>query len=352
MLFTDRQRVHLPVIWHIVAWSVLALLAAAAVTATFEVSSRKLLALAHDALPYVLILAWPITVLSIVAGAWPLACAGAVLIAYHLALMIPRIRSDQVPRWVTDAPRFDLTVANVYVDNETPGDLATEIIGGGADVVVIAEWNDRFGAEFDAAGAELTYPHRLCNECDNEDYIVTVASRLPLEESSRVVPVGPLIITHAVITCGSRPVGVIAVHPTAVVDPGGYDEWKAQLEALLEYIRTVDGPFVIAGDFNSTRFRPEFQRLLDLGLIDAHDTLGRGLSASFRLAATGALAAAGTIVRLDHALLSDGVWPVMAKDLESCGSDHVPFTVTLAVRPDKTGHPRGAHDAAMSRSTM
>jgi endonuclease/exonuclease/phosphatase (EEP) superfamily protein YafD len=300
----------------------------------------------------VLVLAWPITFVAIFAGVWVLASAGAILVAYHLALIIPRIRSDRVPRWVMDAPRFDLTVANVYVDNETPGDLAREIIASCADVIVIAEWNDEFGAEFEAAGADVTYPHRLCNECENEDYVVTVASKVALEESSQVVTVGPLIVTHAVITCGSMPVGVIAVHPTAVVDPGGYDEWKAQLDALREYVRTIDGPYLIAGDFNSTRFRPEFQRLLDLGLSDAHDTLGRGLSASFRLAATGALAAAGTIVRLDHALLSDGVWPVMAKDLESCGSDHVPFTLTLAVRPSTKRDTSGAHDAAMSRSTM
>jgi endonuclease/exonuclease/phosphatase (EEP) superfamily protein YafD len=111
----------------------------------------------------------------------------------------------------------------------------------------------------------------------------------------------------------------------------------------------VDGPFVIAGDFNSTRFRPEFKRLLDAGLIDAHDTLGRGLSTSFQLAATGALAAAGGIVRLDHALLSDGVWPVSSRDLDAGGSDHVPFVVTLAVRPN-TRLPGGDADAAVSRS--
>lgn len=339
-------------IWHIVAWSVLALLAAAAITSMFGVSSRTLLALANDGLPYVLLLAWPITLVAIFASAWSLACAGAALVAYHLALIIPRVRSDQVPRWVVDAPRFDLSVANVYVDNKTPEAMARQIVSCGADVVVIAEWNDRFGAAFDAAGAKEIFPHRICNDCDNSAYVVTVASKLPLEKESQVVTVGPLIITHAVITCGSRHVGVLAVHPTAMVDPGGYPEWKAQLDALLGYIRTVDGPFVIAGDFNSTRFRPEFQRLLHAGLIDAHDTLGRGLSASFRLAATGALAAAGTIVRLDHALLSDGVWPVVANDLDSCGSDHVPFKLTLAVRQTTKVPPAGSSDAVMSRSTM
>ena len=352
MLIAQRQRVHVAVIWHIVAWSVLAALAAAAVTATFGVSSRTLLAAAHDGLPYLLILAWPIALVAVVERRWPLAAAGAVLVSYHLALMIPRIRKDRVPRWVGDAPRMELVVANVYVDNETPEAMAEQLVACGADVVVVAEWNDTFAAAFAAAGADDVYPHRLCNDCDNKEYVVTVASKTPLGPQSRVETVGPLIITHAVVSCGPKALGLLAVHPTAMVDPGGYDEWKSQIDALISYIPSVSGPFVIAGDFNSTRFRPEFQRLLDTGLVDAHDTLGRGLSTSFRLAATGALAAAGTIVRLDHALLSDGVWPIAARDLESCGSDHVPFALTVAVRTNTRVEGVGVPGGVMSRSPV
>jgi endonuclease/exonuclease/phosphatase (EEP) superfamily protein YafD len=357
MLGAGTLRVHPFVIWHIFAWSVLAALAAVAVTAVFGVSSRKVLAAAHDALPYLLILAWPITLAAFFEQKWPLAAAGGVLVSYHLALMIPRIRAEQVPRWVANAPRLELVVANVYIDNETPDEMAQQLVASGADVIVVAEWNDTFANAFAAAGADDVYPHRLCNECDNKEYVVTVASKTPLAAESRVDTVGPLVITHAVVSCGPKPVGLLAVHPTAMVDPGGYDEWQAQLDALMSYIPSVSGPFIIAGDLNSTRFRPEFQQLLDMGLIDAHDTLGRGLSTSFRLSAKGALAAAGTVVRLDHALLSAGVWPVAARDLEPCGSDHVPFALTVAVHTNTKEEGTKVGDAAvpgevMSRSTM
>src|SRR5215207_3707249 len=168
--------VHHVVIWHIVAWSVLVALAAAAVTAALGVSSRKMLALAHDALPYLLILAWPITLVAALDSVWPLAIASAVLVAYHLALTISRLRTERVPRWVARAPRIDLTVANVYVDNETPREMADQLIARGSDVIVIAEWNETFDAAFDAAGADVAYAHRLCNESDDSDYVVTVAS--------------------------------------------------------------------------------------------------------------------------------------------------------------------------------
>jgi endonuclease/exonuclease/phosphatase (EEP) superfamily protein YafD len=105
------------------------------------------------------------------------------------------------------------------------------------------------------------------------------------------------------------------------------------MDALIAHVPTVQGPHVVAGDLNTTTFRPKVQELLDTGLVDAHESLGEGLSASFKLAADGVLAAPGAVVRLDHALLSENVRAISADDLPSEGSDHVPFAVTLAVRP-------------------
>jgi endonuclease/exonuclease/phosphatase (EEP) superfamily protein YafD len=76
---------------------------------------------------------------------------------------------------------------------------------------------------------------------------------------------------------------------------------------------------------------------LATGLIDAHESLGQGLSPSFKLAAEGVLATA-PVVRLDHVFLSHDVRAISAEDLASEGSDHFPFVVTLAVRPPN--HPR------------
>jgi endonuclease/exonuclease/phosphatase (EEP) superfamily protein YafD len=127
----------------------------------------------------------------------------------------------------------------------------------------------------------------------------------------------------------------------AAVDPGGLDEWEKQVDALIDFVPSIVGPFVIAGDLNTTTFRPKAQELLATGLVDAHEALGEGMSASFKLSADGALAIPGAVVRLDHAFLSDDVRAVQADDLASEGSDHLPFMVTLAVRPGSASRTGG-----------
>jgi endonuclease/exonuclease/phosphatase family metal-dependent hydrolase len=41
------------------------------------------------------------------------------------------------------------------------------------------------------------------------------------------------------------------------------------------------------------------------------------------------------VARLDHALVNDAVHPVRLTNLDARGSDHVPFTLRLAIRPDQ-----------------
>jgi endonuclease/exonuclease/phosphatase (EEP) superfamily protein YafD len=118
----------------------------------------------------------------------------------------------------------------------------------------------------------------------------------------------------------------------ATVDPGGHETWKEQIEALKELVPTLSGPLIIAGDLNTTRYRPEFEQLLECGLKDAIDALGMGLNPSFKLGAEGVLAEVGAVARLDHALVNDCVFPLSVENLEPCGSDHVPFKLRVAVR--------------------
>jgi endonuclease/exonuclease/phosphatase family metal-dependent hydrolase len=103
----------------------------------------------------------------------------------------------------------------------------------------------------------------------------------------------------------------------------------------------VHGPLVLAGDLNTSRFRPEFAGLLSLGFRDVHDALGKGLRPSFKLSNSGWLAKLGPLARLDHALTNAALHPVDVEELDANGSDHIPFIVTIAVN-DGTRSP-GRH---------
>lgn len=322
---------HLPLAVDVVEWAALGGLGVIAVTAVRRLHGNAALAIAHDLQPYLLGAAWPVMALSVLERSWWLAGAAALVAARHASLVLPRLRADRRPAWADEAPSLRVAVSNVYVDNETPGRLAAELVASEADVIVIAEWNARFAAAFSTTPGADAYAHRVDDPDDHSDYAVCVLSRLPLGEGSGMVSLGALRAAHAVVRTERGPLHVFGLNPMAAVDPGGYDAWRAQMAELIALVPTLSHPFVLAGDLNTTQFRPEFRALLAAGTTDAHDSLGRGLSRSFRIAARGLLARVGEVVRLDHALLSSDVHAVDVRDLGRCGSDHRPFVVTLAI---------------------
>lgn len=318
-------------------WVVVGGLAVLAATTLLHISGYAAVAVAQDALIYLLALAWVVLVVALVGQSWLVAAAAGVLVAYQVVLLIPRLVASRVPRWVREAPRLDLLVTNVFIDNKTPEALARALLARGGDVMVILEWNDGFVRAFDAAGGHDAYPHRLFDPADTSDYAVGIVSKTPLLEESEVVTRGPLKLTQAVVDMGGPTLTIVGLNPTAAVDPGGFEEWEEQLGELIRYVPSLVGPFVIAGDLNTTTYRPKIRELLTTGLIDAHESLGQGLKPSFKLAADGVLATA-PVVRLDHVFLSHDVRAINAEDLASEGSDHLPFVVTLAVRPPNPTH--------------
>lgn len=318
-----------------VGWVVCAALAAVICTRHVQIAAHRSvkvgsgLALAYDALPVLLVLPWFIAVIAALSGYWLLMSVAAALCVYHVALVAPRLMTDPTPSWVRGAPTVTLVVANVFVDNQTPDDAARQLIGSGADVVVIVESTADFMAVFDARGGADAYPNRVVDPDTGSDYAVALVTNRTLGPRSRFLNIGALRVVLAEVEIDSSSLLIVALNPMATFDSGGHETWMEQLDALEELLPTLDGPVVLAGDLNSTRFRPEFERIMALGYTDAIDALGKGLSASFKLAAGNVL---GGGVRLDHALTNSEVHGLAMKNLKACGSDHLPFQLDLAVR--------------------
>ena len=332
--FSGRSAQTLPAI----GWLIVAGLGAVVVTHRVQtmlpVNEGSAVAVLYDVLPLLLFAAPVIAIWALVTGHLLLAAAAGVLMAYQLFLVIPRLRRDPTPGWVRTAPRLRLMVANVYVDNETPDAAALQLVRSHADVIVIAEATPHFMAHFDDAGGKQSHPHRVFDPDDTTDYAVTVASRLPLGAGSQMLMLGDLKLAVAKVEVDGVKVTVAALNPMATFDPGGHDTWKRQMEALKEFVPTVPGALVVAGDLNTTRFRPEFEDLLDSGLHDAIDSLGQAWRPSFSLDSVWPLGAIGRIARLDHALANDRIHAVRVRNLRAKGSDHLPFLITLALRTD------------------
>jgi endonuclease/exonuclease/phosphatase (EEP) superfamily protein YafD len=289
------------------------------------------LAVAYDALPILLLMAWGVLIAALLWGHWLLAGVAAALAVYQLVLVVPRMWANRVPRWARHAPTLDIIVANVFIDNKTPDDAARQLVAAAADIVIIVESTPSFMATFDDNGGDKTYPFRVSDPDDHSDYAVTLASKRELSDGSRMDTIGPLRLAIAELDVDGTTTTVVALNPMATVDPGGHETWKEQIDELKKFVPTLSGPVIIAGDLNTTRYRPEFTELLDLGLSDAIDSLGKGLDTSFKLGSEGALAV-GAVARLDHALVNDQVHALRVEDLEACGSDHLPFRMTVAIR--------------------
>ncbi|MCU1397311.1 MAG: hypothetical protein JWN62_420 [Acidimicrobiales bacterium] len=317
-------------------WLWCALLVAVIVTRrlqiAIDVEEGVGLAVAYDALPLLLVTAWVVAVVAAVSGHWLLTSAAAGLCAYHGVLVIPRLIVSRRPRWTRHAPRLHLAVANVFVDNETPDLAAQQMIEAAADVLILVESTARFMRVFDDCGGGTVYPNRVLDPDDESDYAISIVTKHEIGPRSEFRRLGPLRLAMAEICVHGVDVLVVALNPMAAVDPGGHVTWKEQIEVLKEFVPTLSGPVIIAGDLNTTRYRPEFEGLLALGYADAIDSLGKGLNPSFKLGASGVLGAIGAVARLDHALVNADVHALSIRNLEPCGSDHLPFVIELAIR--------------------
>jgi endonuclease/exonuclease/phosphatase family metal-dependent hydrolase len=122
-------------------------------------------------------------------------------------------------------------------------------------------------------------------------------------------------------------VRVVVVHTVSPLH--GSRLWAQDLAALAAI--DIDGPAVMTGDFNASWGHPEMRRLMTAGgWRDAHQLLGRGLSCSWPTDHWHpAFKIHPPFVRLDHALVNDGLRVLDASGFDVPGSDHLGVVVTV-----------------------
>ena len=98
---------------------------------------------------------------------------------------------------------------------------------------------------------------------------------------------------------GGRRVTLTAVHPLAPMR-GRTDGWQRELALIRQTLATIDGPQVVAGDFNASRDHKPFRDLLAAGFLDCADS---GQSRSWP-GFTWPAARGIPVMRLDHVLVS------------------------------------------------
>ena len=125
-----------------------------------------------------------------------------------------------------------------------------------------------------------------------------------------------------------------AVHPHAPVS-GHADIWQRELALIRQTLATVDGPQVVAGDFNASRDHRPFRDLLAAGFLDCADSSQSRSWPGFTWpAARGML----PVMRLDHVLVSRTATVRMTRVIRLPRTDHhgvlaaIEFTRNLTVK--------------------
>jgi endonuclease/exonuclease/phosphatase (EEP) superfamily protein YafD len=219
---------------------------------------------------------------------------------------------------VTSLAHFNV----LYLNDRLALDLAA-VAAADADVLTFSEVTPRHLATLRRSPLALRYPHRIERP---GPYATGTAlwSRLPLTEVA-----GPVVRRHTVVADidvgGRDSVRVIVIHTRSPVRHCA--EWAADLAALAG-TPVPDRAAVMLGDFNAAWSHPQLRAAAGAGWRDAHRARGRGLRASWPTDRWWS----PPFVRLDHALVNDGLEVAAVRDVDLPGSDHRGLVVSVSRR--------------------
>ncbi len=275
--------------------------------------------------PFVLAPSLPLALFSTRTGRHRLALANAFIAAVLLWLAVPVVFHGDPPTVSAQAPRLTIRFANAYYGNDRIDEAAASLLSTDTDVIAVVEYPQRLEQALERLGAFESYPHRLGRSSPDRGGIALL-SRYPVLTSS-FERFGDQPGIEAVLDVHGTSVRVIVVHPLAATDSGSFGTWEGDLSAIGGRINKPGLPTVAVGDFNASRWHPDFRDLLDdSGVRDVHEWLGHGFSTSWP-----ADVLVPPFVRIDHALVRDGAVPLSIRNVDTPGSDHRGFVVMVAI---------------------
>ena len=268
-------------------------------------------------LPLALLPAYAVLAAAAALRRWRLAAAAAAVVAGHLLVVAPAVTADARP--VENAPRLRVVTANLFVLNPDPAAAGRTLRALRPDVLVVPELSAEGLAGLREAGLLQDLPHAVA-ELGTRQETVGLFSRLPLRDVGTRGAAGREL-PRATVAVGGRDVRVLAAHP---LPPVSVLEglWRTSLADLAQEVADLDLPLVVAGDLNADRDHAAFRALLEAGLRDAHDSLGRGLARTWP--------APLPVLHLDHVLVR-GLTPVDVAEVRVPGSDHLAVMAEVAV---------------------
>jgi endonuclease/exonuclease/phosphatase (EEP) superfamily protein YafD len=257
---------------------------------------------------------WVVVVLGALAiGGWPLLDFWPRPTATAAAVAAPPSTDGTATRPV----RLKLMTANVWY-RDLPAEPLIEIVRAEQpDVIFLQEYTRRWARRL--APLDETYPYAVKRPAGGS-YGIAILSRHPLRGSTYRLGRTPAITARLEVE--GRTLALIGVHLRAPTTSIGAYQRNQQLDLLAAQRATIDGPLVIAGDFNNTTFVPSLRRwLATTGLKDPRQQHGLSISWPTFLPILG--------VPIDHLFVSDEITVTDHRRAPAFGSDHFPVIAEI-----------------------
>lgn len=222
-------------------------------------------------------------------------------------------------------PEISVLLSNLYYRNANRQPLQNLVAQENPDLVIAIEVTDSWRLDLEPMLADLPHHTALPRvDCSG----LGVWSRFKLEEV-RSISFGAAMrrsIQTTIVVPGAGPVVVVATHPPPPTGPAGSQARDEHLAALGEYLKSIDGPVLVAGDLNATPWSSALARFAEqTGLRFSGGRLGPG----------GSWPSPFPLLRLpiDHVLYHPSIELKRYRVASDIGSDHRPILVDLELPP-------------------
>jgi len=243
------------------------------------------------------------------------------LIGMNAAAVIPFISITAV---AGSDPQIKLINLNLQKTNPVPSKAIDFLRSENADIVVLEEITPEWAAQLKTLS--IAYPHMLfCDDTSTCD--LALLSKKPWQSGTvqKFSETGPYVIT-AEFNWDNSPFTLVSTHldpPTPAIGEDHQHFHSEESEAFSILLRSIDGPLVVAGDFNATPWSPSFDRVTEgTELKRVNGGLLPTWPAQFSLVG----------IPIDQILTTSEFYGSTMTTGPQVGSDHLPLIAHLRVR--------------------
>ncbi len=272
--------------------------------------------------PFVLFAGLAAIVLFLVARAWAGVSISGVLTAILALTQAPLFIGSSPPPGPTTT--LNVMTLNMRYGSADPDEIVDLVRTRDVDILTLEELTPGAERGLLRAGLDEVLPHSVATASALTDgnglWSRYPLQPLPAPPGFRHPPVA------ATMDVDGHDVFVAAVHPLSPY-PSNADVWVEELDALRDWLGTVDGRAVIGGDFNSTIDHRGFRDILSSGYHDAVEQSGAGFLPTYPANRR----RIPLLIGIDHVISRGGIVATDVARVDVGGTDHATLIATLAV---------------------